>query len=236
VPGLLLGRRQRLDVGDDQRAGALVREHLGEDALGRLVGDHVHAAHAAADRVLDRLGLRQHAVGLMRRWSRSAPGPCRSVYEISDVGSSTSSRMPGAPVHSISFSAPSAAPIAAATVSALMFSSVPFSSAGQRAHDRHQPLSSSFAQHRRCRPGRCRRRSRSRRLARPSIFTGGRLCARIRPASTPLTPTASMSRSRQIASRRVLISPFSTIEVASMDFSSVTRRPCTMRVGTPSAR
>jgi hypothetical protein len=33
--------------------------------------------------------------------------------------------MPGAPVHSISFSASSAAPIAAATVSALMLSSVP---------------------------------------------------------------------------------------------------------------
>ena len=37
--------------------------------------------------------------------------------------------MPGAPVHSISFSADSAAPMAAATVSALMLSSVPCSSA-----------------------------------------------------------------------------------------------------------
>ena len=44
-------------------------------------------------------------------------------------GSSTDSRMPGAPVHSISFSALSAAPMPAATVSALMLSSVPLSSA-----------------------------------------------------------------------------------------------------------
>ena len=57
----------------------------------------------------------------------------------------------------------------------------------------------------------------------------------MRPASTPDTPTASMSISRQMASSFVLMRPLSTIEVASMAFSSVTRRPCTMRVGTPMA-
>ena len=34
---------------------------------------------------------------------------------------------------------------------------------------------------------------------------------------------------------RVLMSPLSTIAVTSIDFWSVTRRPSTMRVGTPSA-
>ena len=48
-------------------------------------------------------------------------------------------------------------------------------------------------------------------------------------------PTASMSISRQNASSLVLMRPLSTMEVASMAFWSVTRRPCTMRVGTPSA-
>ena len=33
LAALLLGGRQRVDVGDDQRAGALVGEHLAEDAF-----------------------------------------------------------------------------------------------------------------------------------------------------------------------------------------------------------
>ena len=49
-------------------------------------------------------------------------------YEISDCGSFRSRSMPGAPVARISFSASSSAAIAAATVSALMFSRVPDSS------------------------------------------------------------------------------------------------------------
>jgi hypothetical protein len=48
--------------------------------------------------------------------------------------------------------------------------------------------------------------------------TGGRLCARINPASTPLKPMASMSSSRQIARMRVLIKPFNTMAVTSIDF------------------
>ena len=56
--------------------------------------------------------------------------------------------MPGAPVHRISFSAPSAAPMAAATVSALMLSSVPGSSADSGLTTGIRPLSSSLLQHR----------------------------------------------------------------------------------------
>ena len=56
--------------------------------------------------------------------------------------------MPGAPVHSISFSASSAAPMAAATVSALMLSSVPFSSADSGLTTGMRPLSSSLLMHR----------------------------------------------------------------------------------------
>jgi hypothetical protein len=46
--------------------------------------------------------------------------------------------MPGAPVQRISFSATSAPPIAAATVSALMLSSWPVASHGERAHHRQE--------------------------------------------------------------------------------------------------
>src|SRR5882724_3287650 len=45
---------------------------------------------------------------------------------------------------------------------------------------------------------------------------------------------ASMSSSRQIARMRVLINPFSTIAVTSIDFWSVTRRPLTILVSNPS--
>src|SRR6202041_3411443 len=67
----------------------------------------------------------------------------------------------------------------------------------------------------------------------PASATGGRLWARIKPASTPLKPIASMSRARQMAKIRVLIRPLSAIAVTSIDFWSVTRRPLTMRVSMP---
>ena len=47
------------------------------------------------------------------------------MYEISERGSSSDSRMPGAPVAMTNFSALSSQAIMAATVSALMLSSVP---------------------------------------------------------------------------------------------------------------
>ena len=59
---LLLGGRQRVDIGDDQRAGALVGEDFAEDAFRCTVGNDMHAADAAANRVLDGRGLGQHAV------------------------------------------------------------------------------------------------------------------------------------------------------------------------------
>jgi hypothetical protein len=55
------------------------------------------------------------------------------------------SRIPGAPVHSTSFSADSAPPIAAATVSALMLSRVPFASAESGLTTGINPMSSSFS-------------------------------------------------------------------------------------------
>ena len=42
-----------------------------------------------------------------------------------------------------------------------------------------------------------------------------------------------MSSSRQMAMMRVLIRPLSTIEVTSMDFASVTRRPLIICVSIP---
>ena len=51
----------------------------------------------------------------MRCSSRSRFRPFRSVYEMIELGSSTRSRMPGAPVHNMSFSADSAAPMAKST-------------------------------------------------------------------------------------------------------------------------
>src|SRR6188768_4112590 len=76
--------------------------------------------------------------------SRSFLRPARSVYEMIELGSLTSARMPGAPVHSMSFSASSAAPMAAATVSPLMLSSVPLSSAETGLTMGMRPLSSSL--------------------------------------------------------------------------------------------
>src|SRR5690348_6293015 len=76
--------------------------------------------------------------------SRSFSRPARSVSATLDDGSVTSARMPGAPVHSMSFSASSAAPMAAATVSPLMLSSVPLSSAETGLTIGMRPLSSSL--------------------------------------------------------------------------------------------
>ena len=64
---------------------------------------------------------------------------------MTELGSVERSRMPGAPVHSTSFSADSAPPIAAATVSALMLSSVPFESADSGLTTGIRPFSSSFS-------------------------------------------------------------------------------------------
>ena len=77
---LLLVRRNGVDVGDDQRARAFVREHFAENALGRVVRHDVHAAHAAANRLFDRLRLRQHAVDdalLVLQALEARAGPCR---------------------------------------------------------------------------------------------------------------------------------------------------------------
>ena len=111
---------------------------------GGLVADDVHPAHAAADRILDRRGFGQHAV-LEAPWSRRRFKPLMSVYETTELGSSTRSRIPCAPVHSTSFSADSAPPMAAATVSALMLSNMPFESADRGLTTGINPLSSSFS-------------------------------------------------------------------------------------------
>src|SRR5690606_31213789 len=55
---LLLGAQ----VLDDHRARALVREDLEQQAVRQRVRDHVNSAYAARERLLDRCGLRQHAV------------------------------------------------------------------------------------------------------------------------------------------------------------------------------
>ena len=208
---------QRLDVGHDQRARAFVGEDLGEQRVRRRVGDHVHAAHAAADRGLDRARLRQHAVAdraFLAQASQARDDPCtRSANADRRVAR-------GCPAPRCRGSAsprPCAAPIAAATVSALMLSSWPEPSDDSGLTTGRKPASSSRVDHR----GVDRvdvaddavvddpRRSRA--------CTGGRRCALTRPASTPLMPTASMSSSRQSASIRVLIRPFSTMLVASID-------------------
>ena len=62
-----------------------------------------------------------------------------------ELGSVERSRIPGAPVHSTNFSADRAPPIAAATVSALMLSSVPLASADSGLTTGIKPLASSFS-------------------------------------------------------------------------------------------
>ena len=108
----------------------------------------------------------------------------------------------------------------------------------QRAHHRHQAVVEQLAQHRGVdrldvadeavsRP--------ARRCPRPAPARAR--WARTRPASTPLMPTASMSRSRHMPSIRVLISPFSTMAVTSIALlvgDAPALRPCAS--GTPSAR
>ena len=72
-------------------------------------------------------------------------------------------------------------------------------------------------------------------LAAVGSFTGGALVradqARIHAGDADGVDVHLAAEREQ----RVLMRPLSTIEVASMAFWSVTRRPCTMRVGTPSA-
>ena len=142
--------------------------------------------------------------------------------------------MPGAPVHRMSFSASSAAPMAAATVSALMLSSVPLSSADSGLTTGISALSSSFLSTVVSTESMSPTKPKST-ISPAADLTGGRLWARTSPASTPLTPTASTSRSRQMPSTWVLIRPLSTMAVTSMNFWSVMRRPSTMRLGLPSA-
>ena len=61
--GFLLFRRQRVGVLDDQRAGAFIGEDLQQQAVADLVGNQVHARHAATHRRFDGARLGQHALG-----------------------------------------------------------------------------------------------------------------------------------------------------------------------------
>jgi hypothetical protein len=78
-------------------------------------------------------------------WSRRRFRPLMSVYDTTELGSSKRSRMPCAPVHSTSFSADKAPPMAAATVSALILSNMPFESADNGLTTGIKPFSSSFS-------------------------------------------------------------------------------------------
>ena len=122
--------------------------------------------------------------------------------------------MPGAPVQRISFSATSAPPMAAATVSALMLSSWPVRVGGQRAHDRQEAV----VEQARDAP------SASTRVDVADHAVVDHLAARERDRRALVrrdqaavhaaeTPTAAMPNSRQRPSRRVLIRPFSTMLV-----------------------
>src|ERR1700679_792090 len=53
---------QGREVRDDQSPRAFVREYFRKQAVGGSVADDVHAAHAAANGILDRRLLGQHAV------------------------------------------------------------------------------------------------------------------------------------------------------------------------------
>ena len=144
--------------------------------------------------------------------------------------------MPGAPIVRMSLEAPSDVASAAATVSALMLSTVPFSSADSGLTIGTIPFSSwartTSVSTLSMSPTKPKSTGPP---AWPSTWTGGRLWALMRPASTPLMPTAGRCRSRQAARIRVLTVPFSTMVVTSRVCLSVTRRPPTIRVGTPSA-
>jgi hypothetical protein len=78
-------------------------------------------------------------------WSRSRLNPLMSVYETTELGSSRRSKIPCAPVQSTSFSADRAPPMAAATVSALILSRMPFESADNGLTTGIKPFSSSFS-------------------------------------------------------------------------------------------
>jgi hypothetical protein len=169
---------QRLDVATIERAGAFVGEHLGEDAVGRLVRDDVHAAHAAADRFLDGLGLRQHAVLDGCPGRAGASGPARSVYEITEPGIRPRSQDAGrAGAQDQLLGAERRADRRGHGVG-IDVQQLPLSSADSGLTTGIRPLSSSLLQHIGGRPGRCRRRSRSRRLALPSVSLTARACAR----------------------------------------------------------
>ena len=53
---------QGFQVRDYQRAGTLIGEDLREQTVWVLVADHMHAAHAAADRIFDGRRFREHAI------------------------------------------------------------------------------------------------------------------------------------------------------------------------------
>ena len=112
------------------------------------------------------------------------------MYEISERGSSTrleDARRAGAQHELLGLEL---APIAAATVSALMLSSMPWSSADSGLTTGTRPLSSSLHDDARVDAVDVADEAVVDRLAVDDACTGGRLCAWIRPASTPLTPTA----------------------------------------------
>ena len=76
----LLGRAEGADVLDHHGADALVREHLGEQAVGHVGADDVHAPHAAEHRGLDGARLGQHALleaPLLAQPARGRRGRCR---------------------------------------------------------------------------------------------------------------------------------------------------------------
>ena len=132
---------------------------------------------------------------------------------------------------------PSAAPRAAATVSALMLSSVPAASADSGLTTGIRPLSSSFFSTVVSTASMSPTKPKSTGPGSPATSSGGRrLCARTRPASTPLMPTASMVEVAAHAEHPRVDEP---VEHHGGDVdrlrASVMRRPATMRVGTPSA-
>ena len=160
----LLFGRSALRVIDDESTRALVREYLEQQAVGLRVRDDVDARHAAreARSIAATFGSMPPESLPSSRKRRS---PARSRYEISERGSSSDSRMPGAPVAMTNFSALSSQAIMAATVSALMLSTVPWSSAESGLTIGTRSLSSCFKRMLVSSP-RCRRRTRSRRFGR----------------------------------------------------------------------
>ena len=168
--------RQRLDVRDDQRAGALVGEDLGEQRVAapytrsRARGARRRGSHSRSRSTFGSMPSAMRALLAQALQARQV-----GVGDERAADRRARSRMPGAPVQRISFSAPSAPPIAAATVSALMLSSVPRVVGRQRAHDRHEAVVEQLRDDGGVDASRCRRRSRSPRLRRSRACTGGAL-------------------------------------------------------------